>query len=101
MARLTELQQGFINNYVECGNGAAAARRAGYGKGAAVRACNLLKRPDIQEAIETQQMVMRFEAGVSRADLAQAAEDMFYKARTVRDQGRAIDIMAKLYGLYH
>jgi phage terminase small subunit len=100
MARLTELQQGFIDHYIQCGNGAAAARRAGYGKGAAVRACNLLKRPEIQEAIEDQQMVMRIEAGVSRADLAQAAEDMFNRARTVRDQGRAIDIMAKLYGLH-
>ena len=57
--------------------------------------------PDIQEAIEDQQMVMRFEAGVSRADLALLADEMFYRARTVRDQGRAIDIMAKLYGLYH
>ena len=100
MARFTELQQGFIDHYIQCGNGAAAARRAGYKKGAAVRACNLLKRPDIQEAIEDQQMVMRFEAGVSRADLALLADEMFYRARTVRDQGRAIDIMAKLYGLY-
>ncbi len=101
MARITELQLGFIDNYAECGNGAAAARRAGYGKGAAVRACNLLKRPEIREAIETQQKVMRIEAGVSKADLALLAEEAYIGAWTFRDRLRAIDIMAKLYGLYH
>ena len=101
MARLTELQHNFIEHYIQCGNGAAAARRAGYGKGAAVRACNLLKRPEIQEAIEDQQKVMRYQAGVSKADLALLAEEAYIGAYTFRDRLRAIDIMAKLYGLYH
>ena len=48
----TELQRRFIDHYVETGQGAKSARMAGYGTGAAVRACNLLKRPDVQVDIQ-------------------------------------------------
>ncbi|TDJ32301.1 MAG: hypothetical protein E2O56_05465, partial [Gammaproteobacteria bacterium] len=93
-------QRRFIDNYVETGQGAKSARMAGYGKGAAVRACNLLKRPDVQEEIQDRQFAMRIEAGVSKADLAQAAMDAHDQARTVTQKLQAIDLMAKLYGLY-
>jgi hypothetical protein len=44
--------QRFIDEYLIDGNGAAAARRAGYAPaGAKQRACVLLKRPDVQAAI--------------------------------------------------
>ena len=103
MSGLTELQRNFIDHYVETGQGAQSARLAGYGKGAAVRACNLLKRPEIQEAIEDQQLAIRFESGLGKGYLNDALMDTYYKAldkRNVNGMLKAVDLMAKLNGLY-
>jgi len=98
MTGITELQQKFISHYL--GNGALSARRAGYGKGAAVRACNLLKKPEIQEAIQNQQLAMKVEAGIGKADLIRAALKAYGKARNAMEQLHAIDRMAMLCGYY-
>ena len=103
MHRLTELQRNFIDHYVETGQGARSARLAGYGKGAAVRACNLLKRPDIQEEIRGRQLSMRLDAGLSKGHLIRAANESFQNAknkRSVTGMLKAVDLMAKLGGLY-
>ena len=98
--QLTPKQRKFISHYVEGNNGAVSARRAGYGKGAAVRACDLLKRPDIREEIEVRQMAMRLEAGLSKGNLIRATMKAHDQARTVNEKLKAINLMAKLAGFY-
>ena len=103
MRGLTELQRNFIDHYIETGQGARSARLAGYKKGAAVRACNLLKRSDIQEEIRDRQLGMRLDAGLSKGHLIDAAMDSFQSAkdkRSVTGMLKAVDMMAKLSGLY-
>lgn len=51
MARLTRKRKVFIEEYIQCWNGAEAARRAGY-KHARNQASFLLAIPNIQEAIK-------------------------------------------------
>ena len=103
MRGLTELQRRFIDHYVETGQGAKSARMAGYGKGAAVRACNLLKRPDVQEEIQDRQFAIRFKSGLGKGFLIDAAMDSYNKAlnkRNVNGMLKAIDLMARLAGVY-
>lgn len=50
--KLTERQERFVNEYLVCGNGAEAARRAGYSLiSARQRAYENVTKPDIQDAI--------------------------------------------------
>ena len=52
-SKLTLRQQRFCEEYIVDGNGAGAARRAGYSeKSARERGCNLLTKPYIQEYLE-------------------------------------------------
>ena len=98
--QLTKLQQRFVDYYVEGNNGVISARRAGYKKGAAVRACNLLKRPEIRKEIEDRQLAMRLASGVEKGDLILAALDAHDQAKTVDEKLKAINITANLCGLY-
>ena len=100
MIRFTEKQQKFVEFYVEGNSGAVSARRAGYGKGAAVRASNLLKKPEIRQAIREQQLAIRLETGLGKGDLVRASMRSYETAQNVEDQLRAIDRIAKLCGYY-
>jgi phage terminase small subunit len=103
MKGLTELQRKFIDNYVATGQGAQSARLAGYKKGAAVRACNLLKRQDVQEEINDRQVGMRIRAGLEMGHLIEAGMDSFLNAKakgSTMGMLKSIDLIAKLSGLY-
>ena len=103
MSGLTELQRNFIDHYVQTGQGAQSARLAGYKKGAAVRACNLLKRQDVQEEIEDRQLGIRLESGLGKGHLIDATIDSYLNAKNKRSTTgmlKAVDLMAKLSGLY-
>ena len=54
MIELDENQIRFVDNYVDCMDGAMACKKAGYPKADAVRiSLDLLMQPEIQEAIRT------------------------------------------------
>lgn len=51
--KLTERQKRFIDYYIQYGNGAKAAREAGYSEKSARReASRLMKRPDVRQVLE-------------------------------------------------
>lgn len=53
--KLTERQRRFIDYYIQYGNGAKAAQKAGYSpKNARTEACRLLKHPHVRQALEKQ-----------------------------------------------
>jgi len=67
MNQLTPRQQTFVENYVRLGNGAEAAREAGYKPlGARVRAHRLLTKDNVQASIRQCQSSYRGQMGLSR-----------------------------------
>jgi phage terminase small subunit len=74
MSRLTPKQQLFITEYLQCWNGAEAARRAGYSKVTVrQRAFYLLRQPHIMTAIEQRLSEHIMSADEALARLAQLA----------------------------
>jgi hypothetical protein len=70
---LTIRQERFVAEYVLCGNGAEAARRAGYSEKTARQiAAENLSKPDIQAAIQALQQAQADELELTRQDVLKA-----------------------------
>jgi hypothetical protein len=70
IARLPLMQQKFVEEYIRHGNGAAAARAAGYAHDRArTTAAELVAKSNIQEAIEIEREYMRQSARTTREEL--------------------------------
>ena len=98
---LTAKEQRFIFEYRVDGDGANAARRAGYApKSAKVTACKLLKKPAIAEAIT------HYEAEKANQLIADATErrelltGFARKAKNPVAAIKAMDILNKMDGIY-
>lgn len=66
MNELSPRQTAFIKEYLICGSGAEAARRAGYAESTSLRAGEkLLKRPQIKAAIDAHRAEMQAKTGYS------------------------------------
>jgi len=77
--KLTERQSRFVDNYVDCGNGAEAARRAGYSEKADDEiAYENLRKPHIQAAI-TERMD---EAGITEKRLLSVLDEGLSATKT-------------------
>lgn len=65
---LTDRQRRFVEHYVALGNGAQAARQAGYKDGAGIyeTASDLLRKPEIRQAIDDRQANLANELGLTR-----------------------------------
>lgn len=70
--KLTERQERFVDHYVDCGNGAEAARKAGYSENADDEiAYENLRKPHIKAAIQERMD----QAGITKAKLLQAINE--------------------------
>ena len=101
---LTALQERFIGEYISRPANATQAyiTAGGAPRSAKISACKLLKHPKVQEALHRQQERLRREFSVSR-------ESIYFELRAVIDNPetntmemlRAIDMLCRMFGLYH
>ncbi len=100
---LNPRRQRFIEEYTAApANAAAAARKAGFSTSRAkVTACELLKNPDVKQAIEQEQIRFRAQIEYTREN---AVQDLMQIIRgntsAATHKIAAIRELGKLYGLY-
>lgn len=100
---LTAKEQRFVREYRVDGDGANAARRAGYAsKSAKVTACKLLKKPEVAALIANQEQE---KANQRIADAAERRELLTLIARDTGAKNRmsaikAMDVLNKMDGVY-
>lgn len=98
--KLTHRRQAFVLAYAECGNGAAAARKAGYKANSANRQAEyLLSIPDVQEAIRSLSLENM------KSSIATAEERQSFWSDTMRNDGvdmkdrlKASELLGKCQG---
>lgn len=92
LERLTPRQAQFVREYVTGGNAAEAARRAGYSERTAKAiACELLTKPDLQEAIQALQAQNAAQWDVTRKDVIAGVLEAVAMARA---QGEPMAMIA-------
>lgn len=97
--KLTERQRRFVEEYMACGNGAEAARRAGYSEGIAkVQASENLTKPNVKAAIERRQQEMSEDSEDRRAKWISRLEGLADCAEKDADKLRAIEGLFKAEG---
>ena len=97
--KLTERQRRFIDEYMACGNGAEAARRAGYSEGIAkVQASENLTKQNVKAEIERRRQQMSEESEDRRAKWILALEQLASSADKDADKLRAIEGLFKAEG---
>jgi len=96
--KLTERQSRFVDNYVDCGNGAEAARRAGYSENSAKEiASRELTKANIQAAI-TERMD---EAGITEKRLLKVLDKGLSATKPYfRQKGEGAEAEEKTYDDY-
>ena len=97
-------QQSFVHAYVESGNGAAAAVRAGYSaRSAKVTASRLLTKANVQAAIRSQQAQIAKRLELSRERVIAELQEAVNLARLKGDPQAMVAAwreMAKICGFY-
>ncbi len=97
---LTDRQRRFVEHYVALGNGAEAARQAGYKNGPGIyeTAAELLRKPEIREAVDARQANTANELGLTRQWVLQqlAAKTDSEGASGVR----ALELIGKAHGMW-
>ena len=97
--KLTERQRRFIEEYMACGNGAEAARRAGYSEGIAkVQASENLTKQNVKAEIERRRQEMSEESEDRRAKWILRLEALADCADKDADKLRAIEGLFKAEG---
>jgi len=97
--KLTERQRRFIDEYMACGNGAEAARRAGYSEGIAkVQASENLTKQNVKAEIERRRREMSEDSEDRRGKWISALEALASSADKDADKLRAIEGLFKAEG---
>ena len=97
--KLTERQRRFIDEYMACGNGAEAARRAGYSEGIAkVQASENLTKQNVKAEIERRRREMSEDSEDRRAKWILRLEALADCADKDADKLRAIEGLFKAEG---
>lgn len=97
--KLTERQRRFIDEYMACGNGAEAARRAGYSEGIAkVQASENLTKQNVKAEIERRRREMSEDSEDRRAKWILRLEALADSADKDADKLRAIEGLFKAEG---
>ena len=92
LERLTPRQAQFVREYVTSGNAAEAARRAGYSERTAKAiACELLTKPDLQEAVQALQAQNAAQWEITRKDVIAGVLEAIGMARA---QGEPMAMIA-------
>jgi phage terminase small subunit len=93
-------QREFVSYYVEIGNAADAARKAGYSKRSARQTgFRLLKRGQIQEALEEEAKVIRSQRTIARNQASMMLLSAFGSATNATEMRLAADALSKLHDL--
>lgn len=92
LEQLTPRQAQFVREYVTSGNAAEAARRAGYSERTAKAiACELLTKPDLQEAVQALQAQNAAQWEITRKDVIAGVLEAIGMARA---QGEPMAMIA-------
>ena len=98
---LSEKQRRFVDDYLECGKGAEAARRAGYSPSCARQvAYRLLRNPTICSLIEERQRELSRAYVVSTAELSNKLVSIARESQSTIEIIHAVRELARLHGLY-
>ena len=96
---LTERQRRFIEEYLACGNGAEAARRAGYSEGIAkVQASENLTKQNVKAELDRRRQEMSEDSEDRRAKWISRLEGLADSAEKDADKLRAIEGLFKAEG---
>lgn len=97
--KLTERQRRFVDEYMACGNGAEAARRAGYSEGIAkVQASENLTKQNVKAEIDRRRQELSEESEDRRAKWISRLEALAIDAEKDADKLRAIEGLFKAEG---
>jgi phage terminase small subunit len=104
---LTDRQRRFVEEYVAGGNGAKAAKAAGYkdGPGIYETASTLLRKPEIREAVDARQADLANQLGYTRQWVLERLEEV--RAMAVAEEkpqltaaNRALELIGKAHGMW-
>lgn len=95
-------QRAFTVEYIKDKNATQAAIRAGYSKKTAYsQACDLLKKPEITQAIEELQKAAEARAGITVDTIVNDLKAIATDAATApRDRIRAYELLGKYLGMF-
>tara|TARA_Y100001960_G_scaffold298470_1_gene345779 strand:- start:180 stop:602 length:423 start_codon:yes stop_codon:yes gene_type:complete len=100
---INDKQRAFVEHYVETFNAQESCRRAGYSpKSVMPQSANLMKNPQIQEAINRHRSAIAAKHEITRDQLAEGLVEAFSMARArerPNEMVSAIAALAKLTGL--
>tara|TARA_B100000886_G_C20295034_1_gene437145 strand:+ start:421 stop:717 length:297 start_codon:yes stop_codon:yes gene_type:complete len=97
---MLERQRAFAAHYAETGNGAEAARRAGYShKSARQTASTLKSKKGIKEAIEREQWFSDHDSRSAKRKATDLLIETFHKADNATDMRKAVDALCRLHRL--
>lgn len=86
LPKLTPRQRLFVDEYVLCNNASEAARRAGYSERTArAIACEILTKPDVQEAIRAVKAENAARLDLTRQDVLAGILEAIEMARVMAD----------------
>jgi phage terminase small subunit len=93
-------QRSFVRELVALGNGAAAARAAGYSpRYARQMAYRLTGRGDVQAAIDKEEALRFFEQQAARRKATDMLLAAFEKTASAEEKRQCVDALCRLHGL--
>jgi phage terminase small subunit len=99
-SKMIERQKRFAAHYAETGNGAEAARRAGYSEVAARQTAYKLRQKDsIKQAVEREQWFSDHDSRSAKRKATDLLIETFHKADNATDMRKAVDALCKLHRL--
>lgn len=97
---MLERQKRFATHYAETGNGAEAARRAGYSVATARQTAYKLRQKDnIRQAVERERWFSDQDLRSARSKATDLLIETFHKAENASDMRKAVDALCKLHRL--
>ena len=97
---MLEKHRKFAINYAETGNGAEAARLAGYSPNCARQTAYRLRKLDhVQRAIDRETWFTGRDLRSTKAKATELFIETFHKAESAAEKRKAVDALCKLHGL--
>ncbi len=97
---MLDRQKRFAAHYAETGNGAEAARRAGYSeKTARQTAYKLRQKDNIKQAVDREQWFSDHDSRSAKRKATDLLIETFHKADNATDMRKAVDALCQLHRL--
>lgn len=98
---MLEKQKRFAHNFAKTGNGAEAARLAGYSKKSARQtAYRLKKKQEVIEALDRESWFTDHDSRSAKRKATDLLIESFYSSSNSTDKRKAVDALCKLHKLY-